>query len=168
MREQRIDFLITEIAKNNSDAVAELFASIKNGVYAFLYPYFNNRADTEDCLQTTFLKICNSASCYQPHTNGRAWIFQIAKNTALDALRREKSTVNVDDLPEKGREMPQTFVFDAMQRVLDVEENTIVVLHVLWGYRHREIAAMLNCPEGTVTSKYKRAVEKLKRELKEN
>ena len=64
--------------------------------------------------------------------------------------------------------MPQTFVFDAMQRVLDVEENTIVVLHVLWGYRHREIAAMLNCPVGTVTSKYKRAVEKLKRELKEN
>lgn len=43
----------------------------------------------------------------------------------------------------------------------------MVVLHVLWGYKHREIAEWLGMPLGTVCSKYKYAIEKVKNYLKE-
>ena len=54
-----------------------------------------------------------------------------------------------------------------MQRVLTEEEQRIVTLHVVWNYKHREIAEMLGVPTGTVTSKYKRSIEKLKNAFKE-
>ena len=50
---------------------------------------------------------------------------------------------------------------------LSEEEQRIVTLHVQWGYKHRELAQILGCPTGTVTSKYKRAIEKLRKALKE-
>ena len=56
---------------------------------------------------------------------------------------------------------------DLITRVLTEEEQKIVTLFVLWDYKHREIAEMLDCPIGTVTSKYKRAIGKLKKYLEE-
>lgn len=167
MREQKTDYLIRQVAVGNMDAAAQLYEQVKKGVYAFVYPYFNNRWDTEDCLQSAFLKICRNAQSYKPHTDARAWIFQIAKNTALDMLRQKSREKVTDTLPERSSGLQDGTVFDAMQRVLSEEENRIVVLHVLWGYKHREIAALLNCPVGTVTSKYKRAAEKLRQFLRE-
>ena len=49
---------------------------------------------------------------------------------------------------------------------INEEEQRIVTLHVLWRYKHREIADILGCPTGTVTSKYKRSVEKVKAVIK--
>ena len=46
--------------------------------------------------------------------------------------------------------------------VLSTEERTIVVLHDLWGFRHREIAEILDVPTGTVLSKYHRSIKKLR------
>ena len=54
-----------------------------------------------------------------------------------------------------------------MNRALDETERQIVTLHVLWGYKHREIAEKLEMPLGTVTSKYKISVTKMKKYLKE-
>ena len=54
-----------------------------------------------------------------------------------------------------------------MRRVLDEEEQRILILHVIWGYKHKEIATILQRPLGTITSKYKRAADKLKVAWKE-
>ena len=58
-------------------------------------------------------------------------------------------------------------LMDIMKKVLDEDEQRIVVLHAVAGYKHKEIAKFLNCPVGTVTSKYKRAADKLKSAYKE-
>lgn len=58
-------------------------------------------------------------------------------------------------------------LLEILKRELDEEEQRIVILHVLWGYKHREIAGILQCPLGTVTSKYKRAAAKLRAAWKE-
>ena len=56
---------------------------------------------------------------------------------------------------------------EALERALNERERDIVLLHVLWGFKHREIAEQLGLPLGTVTSKYKDAIAKLKKFLKE-
>lgn len=169
MNERQIDRLLTAVAQHDSHALGTLYALTKNGVYAFLYPFFGNCSDTEDCLQDVYMKVMKSAESYRAGTNGRAWLLQIAKNTALDEKRKQKRVVYTDALPEQPPpEREQTPVFDALKNALDAEEQRIVVLHVLWGYKHREIAEYLGCPLGTVTAKYKRAVDKLKKYIKEN
>ena len=52
---------------------------------------------------------------------------------------------------------------DYLLGALTEEEREIVVLHVFWGYRHREIAERLSLPLGTVTWKYSAALKKLEK-----
>lgn len=162
--------LIVLTSDGNNAAFTKLYVKTKRGVFAFLYTYLKNFADTEDAMQTVYLKVKKSAASFKKGTNGRAWILQIAKNHALDLLRksgREVSVESVKELSHTDKTTGMGIVGDAMKKVLSEEEQRIIILHVLWGYRHREISDIMNMPIGTVTSKYKRAVEKLKKELKE-
>lgn len=169
MSANEIARLISLAADGDNEAFKKLYVKTARGVYAFLRTYFHNHFDTEDAVQTVYLKIKQNADKFKPGTNGRAWILQIAKNHALDVLRKERydrpledaHAVSVDDTPTDGT------VISVMQKVLSEEEQRIVTLHVLWGYKHREIAEIMEMPTGTVTSKYKRSVEKLKNALKE-
>ena len=160
------DRLLRKIAKGDNLAFESLYLKTRRGVYAFLYSYLKNSHDTEDAMQTVYLKIKLNISSYKIGTNGRAWILQIAKNHALTLLKQNKRQ---EELVE-NRTNEYTFggeITDIIERVLSEEEKRILILHVLWGYKHREIAEELSCPTGTVTSKYKRAIEKLRKELEE-
>lgn len=161
--------LITLVASGDNYAFTKLYNNTKRGVYAFIYSYLKNTADTEDAMQTVYLKIKQSAHSFNQSGNGRAWILQIAKNYALDLIKKQGRYTSIETSPEVhyyDKDNGLGIVGDAMKKVLTEEEQRIIILHVLWGYRHREIGEILNSPTGTVTSKYKRAVEKLKIELK--
>lgn len=167
MNERQIDKLLAGIARGDNAALEELYAKTSRGVYSFLYSYLKNRERTEDALQTVYLKVKLNADSYRPGTNGRAWLLQIAKNQALNDVKANRR-VEYTDIPEASVSPPTCgVVTDTMNRVLSEEERYIVNLHVLWGYKHREIAEQLGCPTGTVTSKYKRSISKLKEALKE-
>lgn len=170
MNEKRLKRLIAGIANGDKNSFATLYEETKRGVYAFVYPYCNDRYAAEDCVQDVYMKIFRYAGSYRPDGSPRAWILQIAKNTALDEARKKKRTVPLEKVPDSyayRAEPTDSFVFDTLNRVLDEEERYIVVAHVLWDYKHKEIAAALGCPVGTATSKYKRSIEKLKKALKE-
>lgn len=169
MDKRQIDRLLIKISYGDNDAFAALYEGTKRGVFAFVLSYFKVYEDAEDAMQTVYLKIKQNISSYRHGTDGRAWILQIAKNTALNEIKRSGRVENGDTFSACAQAAYEISVdvTDAMKRVLTEEEAYIVNLHVLWGYRHREIAKKLNCPTGTVTSKYKRSIEKLKSELKE-
>lgn len=170
MHRTEIDRLLVKTAHGDNAAFEELYIKTRRGVYAFLYTYLHQNADTEDAMQTVYLKIKQNISSYRAGTNGSAWILQIAKNHALNELQKRKKTIAIDEVNERvfAVSAPETSsVTEAMERVLSEEEQQIVTLHVLWSYKHREIAQIMELPTGTVTSKYKRAIEKLQKYLKE-
>ncbi|MBQ9734965.1 MAG: RNA polymerase sigma factor [Clostridia bacterium] len=167
MSESDIGELLVLTASGNTDAFSQLYKNTARGIYAFLYTYLNNAADTEDAMQTVYLKIAKSANTFKKGTNGRAWIFQIAKNHALSELKKRGREIDIEQIAEPTVKEYGGTIVDAMNRALNKEEQRLIILHVLWGYKHREIAKMNDCPVGTITSKYKRAMEKLRKALKE-
>ena len=118
-------------------------------------------------MQTTYLNVKRGIHTYKVGTNGSAWILQIAKNIALTEMKKHKPVQDLDAAYNVSYEFEYNSVTDVMKRVLSADEQQIVVLHVLWNYKHREIGKALDMPTGTVTSKYKRAIEKLRNALKE-
>lgn len=165
---KELDRLLVKMQGGDNAAFETLYARTKRGVYAFLYTYFHNACDTEDAMQTVYLRIKTGLYGYAPGSNARAWILQIAKNCALSELRRRKEEISIEGLEIPAEDaFDEGTVTDVMRRVLTEEEQRIVTLHVLWRYKHREIAEMLGVPTGTVTSKYKRSIEKLKKAIKE-
>ena len=170
MNRTEIDGLLRLVADGDNSAFEELYLRTKKEVYAFLYTYFHNAADTEDAMQCVYLKIKLNIAGYRMDSNASAWILQIAKNHALNELRRKRKETVSDDvvaLHTPGMDVPSNGIADVMQKTLTEEEQRIVTLHVLWNYKHREIAEMLGCPTGTITSKYKRAIKKMQEALKE-
>ncbi len=173
MNKREIDIALKKISQGDEASFEKLYVETKGGVYAFLYSYFSNGADCEDAMQTTYLKIKQNVSQYQVGTNGLAWILQVAKNTALNELRKKANLEKrqSDFLPSEQNKIESVETKECltaiMKKILDGEEQRIVILKVVWGYRHKEIAKIMNCPIGTVTSKYKRATEKLKKAWEE-
>ena len=166
MDKKYIDTLLCKISNGDNVAFEELYAKTRKGVFSFLYSYLENYHDTEDAMQTVYLRIKRSIHSYNHGSNGSAWILQIAKNYALTELKRNKPSLDLEAIPEASYEFEYN-ITDIMKKVLNEDEQRIITLHVLWNYKHREIAQLLGMPTGTVTSKYKRAIEKLRNEIKE-
>ena len=170
MNRFEINAQLNKIAEGSEKAFENLYNGVKGGVYSFAYSYMKNREDAEDIVQTVFLKIKKNIDKFDGK-NGLPWILQITKNTALSELRSRKVYDNFVELnlgkdeavsiDENDFDSPVT---TAMRKCLSEEEQRIIILHVIWGYKHKEIAELLDMPTGSVTSKYKRAVNQLKKE----
>lgn len=167
MDKRQIDKLLIRISCGDNDALDLLYQGTKRGVFSFLYSYLGRYEDAEDAMQTVYLKVKLNADKYRHGSDGRAWLLQIAKNTAINQFNKSKRLVYLDEIEVNVEQEPSCGINEIMKRILSKEEMYIVTLHVLWGYKHKETAKELNCPTGTVTSKYKRSIEKLKEALKE-
>ncbi len=171
MNHREINAQLNRIAEGDEEAFERLYEATKGGVYSFAYSYLKNREDAEDALQTVFLKIRKNADKFDKNGNGLAWMLQITKNVALNELRSRKIYEEFADLKrEEAYSIDESEldspVISTMRKYLTEEEQRIIILHVLWGYKHREISELLDMPTGSVTSKYKRAVDKIKANYK--
>ncbi len=168
MDKKQIDALMTKVAEGDNRAFEQLYEETRRGVYAFAYSYLGNPADAEDATEEVYFTVKRKAYLYRPGTDARAWLFQIAKNLSLDELRRRKQRPeSLEGLSSDPSEQPKLPALDLMTAALNESEKEIVLLHAVWGYKHREIAKMTGLPLGTVTWKYKSAAEKLRRAWKE-
>ena len=168
MKKNEVNALLVKIQEGDNQAFENLYEQTSQGVYAFIYSYMKNSMDCEDVLQMVYMKIKNNIHQYREESNGLAWILQIAKNTALNELRGKKAyqrvqeevKLNYSEKPKSSYE--QKSIMEIIKKSCSEEEQKIIILHVIWNYRHKEIAKELNIPIGTVTSKYKRAIAKVK------
>ena len=167
MNNRRINGLLIKVSEGDNDAFARLYDEARGGVYSFAYTYLHDSHDAEDVMQTVFLKVKCGIHTYRHNTNAIAWLLEITKHTALDMIRQKGRHTDIEQTEMPSSDFSYTTITDLVERVLSEEDARIVVLHVLWGYRHREIGELLSMPTGTVTSRYKRAIDKLKTKLKE-
>ncbi len=169
MNKIQIDRLLIKVSQGDNQAFAVLYEATKKGVFAFIFTYLHNYADTEDATMDVFLKVKRNVHTYKHGTNGLAWMLQIAKNHSLTLLsKRKRNGEQILHENVHGQVSPMEAtagIMDAMQKSLTEEEQRIVTMFVLFNYKHREIAHQLGIPVGTVTSKYKRALQKLKNTL---
>lgn len=101
-----------------------------------------------------------------------AWLLTITRNLCMQKLRERRRSL---DIPEEDweryiesidRVTPEDrLVLTEVMRTLSDEERQIVVLHAVGGFKHREIAELMEMPLATVLSKYSRSIKKLRKHL---
>ena len=170
MDNKRLNAYAERIKAGSNDAFMRLYTETKKGVFSFVYSIVHNFQTSEEIMQDTYLRVKTHISQYREGTNFSAWLLQIAKRLAYDALEKRKREIPTDftenDLGtyEVPRDKP---MIRAVKNALDEREGQIVLLHAVSGYKHREIAKLLDMPLGTVTWSYKNAIGKLQKYLKE-
>lgn len=169
-----IEQYVRAVQQGDEQAFAELYALTKKGVFAFAYSIVGDRATAEDVLQETYIKVKLNICSYAPNTNFSAWLLQIAKNIAYNSIKKSKREMVCDNdtLSAKAHldacsSAEYTDVLQVVNRVLAKEDKTILLMHAVGGYKHREIAKILDLPLGTVTWKYKNALKTVQKAIEE-
>ena len=136
--------------------------SLKN----FALSLTRNSNDALDLLQDTFLKALKYRSKFEDHTNLRAWLFTIMKNTFINSYRRERKT---KQLISSGDEISLNRAFkqnsyeqcdsrinakDIVKQIEKLDDDyKIPFTRYYTGYKYEEIAKQLQLPLGTVKSR---------------
>lgn len=154
------------------DYAFRVFFDAYKALVAFcLSGYLRNEQDVDEALNETFASFFAHLGDYFRGKGKRypkAYLLKIARNKAMDRLRKEapwNDGVDLDMLPSPARKRTYADVEEDLRTFLNEQETEIVLL-VLQGYTAKEIGRALHLTRGNVSVKYSRALAKL-RERKE-
>lgn len=169
MDKVQLDKLLIDLGQGDYSAFNEIYYMTSKSVFAVIYSVVKNQQQTEDLMQDTYVKLKKSIHLYKPGTNGLAWVLTISKNVALNEYKRRKREVFIDfnenpnQFGEYDIDMNETPMLDIAKKHLKESEYQILSLHLVSGLKHKEIAAQLDKPLGTVLWSYNNAIAKLKK-----
>lgn len=160
-------------------------------LYAHALRTTGNRADADDLLQETFLRAWKGYSSFEEGTNLRAWLFKIMTNQYINQYNKNLKTPDHEPLDEiedfylyrrltgqggsraaesAENQVLSSFTDDEVLAALDSLpdlQRQLVLLRDVEGFTYREIAEMLEIPEGTVMSGLYRGRHRLEKALHE-
>ena len=162
-----LDTLILAISNGDPEALSALYGATKNSIYGFALSILKNTQDAEDVLHDLYVTVYSAASSYRSQKKPLAWLLTITRNLCLSRLRERKRR---GELPEPDRQTDlhwreDRMVLESCLRALSDTERQIVILHAVSGFKHREIAELLDLSLPAVLSKYARALKKLKNRM---
>lgn len=161
--------LAARAGRGDRQAFTALVRRHQDGVFRFLLRMTGSRDEAMDLTQDTFMKAWQALPQWQPQAQFRTWLLQIARNGALDALRRrgvvafevlDEDAVIADHgpTPEERLHTRQRFgqLEQALRRLVP-EHREVLLLREVEGLSYAQIAATLRIEEGTVKSRIARA-----------
>lgn len=177
--------LVSRVRAGDQDAFALLIARYQDRIYTLAYSFVRESDDALDLVQETFVKAYRGIERFRGSASFYTWLYRIAVNTCKDHLRkrgcRPAISLEDDQLQESGYEPVardrhsdpvgvaetkelRTAVHAAVSQ-LPEKLRTAIVLHDIQGLPQQEVAAIMNCPLGTVKSHVFRGRTQLRKML---
>lgn len=172
------------IAQADAEALTALYGRYNRLVFSVALAVVGEQATAAEITLDVFVRVWQRAGTYRPdQARVSTWLIAITRHHAIDVLRRQKirpesSSVNWDGLVAANTTISYQLEEDvalALQRQqvraalaqLPVEQQQALILAFFKGYSHREIAAALQQPLGTVKTRIRLAMQKLRQLLVE-
>lgn len=154
--------------EGNIESFEMVYDQVAPDLYKVALYTLGNTHDAEDAVSETFLEAFKGIRNLRDENKFVSWIMKILSircKRKIGQYIQDKNCIDIDEIlglaDREGEPTQRTEVFSALGE-LKQEERLIVVLSVLQGYTTKEIAAILGCPQGTVSSKLHRTLKKLK------
>ena len=176
--------LIRLIVRSQPDALSVLYDRYSRLVFSLALNIVGDRATAEEITLDVFTRIWEKAATYQPdQAKVSTWLTRITRNRAIDVLRKHSSRperhsvswANVTDEAMPNHHNPEDITELAVQQArvraamaqLPEEQQQALALAYFKGYSHRQIAEILDQPLGTVKTRIRLAVQKLRQILQD-
>ena len=177
--EEALERLLALVARGDEQAFAELYPRVAAAVFGLVTRVVRDPAQAEEVTQEVFVELWRTASRFDPaRGSARSWIMTCAHRRAVDRVRSAESAARRDDLAgrrDQGR--PYDEVVEQVEASLEREhvrrgldaltdlQREAVVLAYYGGYTHREISALLGVPSGTVKTRLRDGLIRLRDHL---
>ncbi|MGM9969669.1 MAG: RNA polymerase sigma factor [Anaeroplasma sp.] len=157
-----LEKLAFEYINGNEDAFDLIYKETISFVRVAIYQYVQDPDVIDDLVQDTYMKAINNLKNYQ-NKNINNWLYTIAKNTALDYVKKKKET-KIEDVSLIPDRVKLPYLNYAISHLDELERN-IFLFKVLCSYTTKKIATLLDVNINLVNKLYYQAKEKLKKEL---
>jgi len=142
----------------------ELVRTYQAAVWRFLKHMLGDRELAEDVTQETFLRVYQRLRSFRFDAKFSTWVFQIARNAGLDALRSRSRRLRLVDVAPPPARAPDPHAgaeLGAALASLSPKLREALLLVEILGLSYRETATVLREPEGTAKSRVFHARERL-------
>lgn len=173
MEEKQFHACMKNIKAGDKSALRVIYEEYMGYIYSVVFHVVMNREDAEDVTSEFFIKLWKLAGNYRSGNGHKAWLATIARNMAIDLLRKNRREVLTEDFADSFSENASSddvegdAVSDmSLKAALDTlkpGEREIVNMKIMGELTFQEIASILKQPMGTVTWRYQNAIRKLKR-----
>jgi RNA polymerase sigma-70 factor (ECF subfamily) len=188
-RERSDEELMLAFQKGEVAAFEELVRRHQNGVFNFIYRFFNNREIAEEVFQEAFIKLHRAVERYEPKGKFSTWLYTIVRNQCVDTFRRRKirQAISLDgkideddrslldsipdesipsDVLSSAKEIEEILAF-ALSK-LNADQREVFLLREREELKFEEIAEITGVSVNTVKSRMRYALETLRRVLKQS
>jgi RNA polymerase sigma-70 factor, ECF subfamily len=164
--------LIRGISNGQEDAVAELYDRYSSIVYSVALRVLGDTGRAEDVMQEVFMQLWRNPGAFDAHRGSlAAWLAVIARNRAIDAVRKRRPESNIEDVVvaadlDLESEAARKIAVEKVRGVLagmPTEQRRAVELAFFEGLTHTEVAAKLGEPLGTVKTRIRSALQTLRK-----
>lgn len=177
LAQSSISNLLNHVQQGHEDALIELHTRYARMVYAVAYRILGDQMAAEEVTQDTFMRLWDKGHTYDP-ARGQftTWLLTITRRRAIDVIRQQKrripdnyETLSLDEhqylyeqLPENDPQTDLRRSLIAELRLLPSEQRECLALAYFYGLSHSDIAAQLALPLGTVKTRIRLGMQKLR------
>ena len=170
--------LLEQVKKGDKSAFKEIYSRFSQVAYNLALRMLRDKDDAEEVVQEIFLQVWNNAQSYDPERGALStWILNIARSRSIDKLRKvgyrsrnveideEKVNSNVDfSSTIENREENKNVIRQALE---SLPENQRIAIELVYfdGLTHVEAAEKLHEPVGTIKTRIRLGVMKLKERI---
>ncbi|MCJ7822832.1 MAG: sigma-70 family RNA polymerase sigma factor [Armatimonadetes bacterium] len=164
--------LVKQALAGSQEAFGELVARYKDAVFGVAFHRLGDFEEARDAAQETFVKAFRNLRKLRRPEAFANWLYWMAEGTAIDAARRRRGEVSLEDAGESAvlRVPSEDRIAEQVREALGaLPEATrlAVILHYVDGYSHAEVAQFLGTTEGAVKTRVSRGRARLREEMAE-
>jgi RNA polymerase sigma-70 factor (ECF subfamily) len=167
MVERNLSEMLAGMQNGDRDAFAAVYQALKRPVYTICYRITQSRETAEDITHDVFIKLFRSPPDASVK-NVRAWIFQMARNLSIDALRKESRRSDRDapiEIEDPYPHLDLRMDIEAALGNLSCDEREILTLHLNAALNFREISHIIGLSLPATYRRYRNALKLLQKAL---
>ena len=174
------DSILARIADDENGSFELLIEKYGNLVWSIGKKFLYRQSDVEDAVQEVFIAIWKSANKFDANKAKEiTFVSMIARRRFIDHLRKISKHKNLESIDDdnRGHQLYKESILNESTdlqliknaiKSLDIDDQELLNLSIYQGYSHSEISKLLNVPLGTVKTRIRRNLIKLKEVFETN
>ena len=166
--------IIYDVKNGNKEKFGLLIEKYQDSLFTFILYSVKDEGNAKDILQETFIKALKEINKYKEEGKFKAWLWTIARNKVMDFYRKANKIVPLEEETVKQKDETskndlgaiELYHIKSLIENLPPEQKEVILMRQYLSFK--EIAAVLDCPLGTVLARLNRAIKKIQKSLGED